>query len=823
MAAPLLHQDRGARQPATGFFARYIEVATHKSGHLLLILGLLALGAFSLATRLELHTDMAELLPSDHPSVVALRRIEGKQKSSTNLVVLVHSADEAANIRFAEALRPRLESMVGSIFTEVQWHPDPEIPAFAARNWWLYASEHDLTRASALIARVVARRTSPLALDLEDDDPEAELRSLRRSYDERRPQPKTSPYFLGVQGATRYLGIMLWKRGDGLASVGDYETLGAVKAVVAQVDPKKFAPDLAVEYTGGIAMAIDEHDAIRDDLTFATLLCTSLVLLAIWLYFRRLAVLLAVGAPAVVGLLLALALARVTVHYLNANTAFLISIILGNGINSPIILLARYGEERREGKAVQDALLGAMRASVLATGTAMAAASIAYGSLLLTSFRGFSQFGLVGGAGMLFVWGMMFLLIPPLVIVGEGLRPGLFTPRANIARGPFAALGAVAQERPWALACASLALIALCALPVAHYLHDPLEWNFQNLRSEETRSQQNWSTMYRLGMGDVGAGQIATDGVLLVDTPAQAEPVAQALRDQDAKKGGLHILKEVRTLTSVLPQDQERKLALLSRIRGQIDRAQRRASPEERELLARLRPPESLRKLGVADLPEKVRDMFTELSGERGRLIGIDATNFSDWNGHDLLRLADGMRVEALGRTWVAASTSTVFAGMLEAMVRDGPAVTLAALALVSLLVLFAFGWRGAVPVLLSLGTGLVWLFGLLALLGLKLNFVNFIGVPITLGVGADYAANVWARVRADPKAELRTVLGDTGSAVALCSLTTIIGYGSLLLASNRALRSFGKLAMMGEITCLVASLIALPAMIQLLRRRGLG
>jgi uncharacterized protein len=823
LSAPLLHQDRGAQQPATGIFSRYIEVANERPAQLLLILGLFALGAFSLATRLELHTDMAELLPSDHPSVVALRRIEGKQKSSTNLVALIHSKDEAANIRFAEALRPRLESMVGSIFTEVQWHADPEIPAFAARNWWLSVSLPELERASSLIDRVIAQRTSPLALDLTDEDPEAELRAIRRRSDERLPKAPSGPYFLGVQGATHYLGIMLWKRGDGLASVGDYQTLDAVKTVVKQVDPTKFAPDLVVEYTGGIAMAIDEHDAIRDDLTSATLLCTTLVLLAIWLYFRRFAVVLAVGAPAVVGLLLALALARVTVHYLNANTAFLISIILGNGINSPIILLARYGEERRTGKAVHEALLHAMHASVLATGTAMAAASIAYGSLLLTSFRGFSQFGLVGGAGMLLVWVMMFLLIPPLIIVGEGFRPGLFTPRANIARAPFAALGAIAQNRPWVLARVSLVLIAICAVPVSRYLRDPLEWNFQNLRSEETRSQQNWSIMYRLGMGDVGAGQIATDGVLLVDSPAQAEPVAQALRDQDAKKGAAHILKEVRTLSSVLPQDQAAKLALLSRIRKQIDRALRVASPEEKDLLLRLRPPETLKKLGVDDLPEKVREMFTELTGERGRLVGIDATNFSDWNGHDLLRLADGMRVEALGRTWVAASNSTVFAGMLEAMVRDGPEVTLAALALVSLLVLFAFGWRGAVPVLLSLATGLLWLFGLLALLGLKLNFVNFIGVPITLGVGADYAANVWARVRAEPKANLQTVLGDTGSAVALCSITTIIGYGSLLLASNRALRSFGKLAMIGEITCLLASLIALPSMIQLLRRRGLG
>ena len=54
-----------------------------------------------------------------------------------------------------------------------------------------------------------------------------------------------------------------------------------------------------------------------------------------------------IGAPAVLGLLISLFIASITIKYLNINTAFLISIILGNGINSPIILLGRYGEERQ--------------------------------------------------------------------------------------------------------------------------------------------------------------------------------------------------------------------------------------------------------------------------------------------------------------------------------------------------------------------------------------------------------------------------------------------------------------------------------------------
>jgi predicted RND superfamily exporter protein len=51
-----------------------------------------------------------------------------------------------------------------------------------------------------------------------------------------------------------------------------------------------------------------------------------------------------------------------------------------------------------------------------------------------------------------------------------------------------------------------------------------------------------------------------------------------------------------------------------------------------------------------------------------------------------------------------------------------------------------------------------------------------------------------------------------TGAAVALCSWTTIVGYGSLLAAQNQALQGFGLMAIIGEAACLSAAIVALPA-----------
>ncbi len=61
-----------------------------------------------------------------------------------------------------------------------------------------------------------------------------------------------------------------------------------------------------------------------------------------------------------------------------------------------------------------------------------------------------------------------------------------------------------------------------------------------------------------------------------------------------------------------------------------------------------------------------------------------------------------------------------------------------------------------------------------------------------------------------------------TGAAVAVCSWTTIVGYGSLLAARNRALQGFGAMAILGELACISAAILALPGiMLWLQRRRG--
>jgi len=158
---------------------------------------------------------------------------------------------------------------------------------------------------------------------------------------------------------------------------------------------------------------------------------------------------------------------------------------------------------------------------------------------------------------------------------------------------------------------------------------------------------------------------------------------------------------------------------------------------------------------------------------------------------------------------------------IVKAITSDGlftGALSFLAVALLTLVVMRSV--RDAGWVVGSLSLGVLWMAGAMTLLRLKFNFVNFAVLPITFGIGVDYAVNLYQRYRQAGSVEV--ALSTSGGAVALCSVTTIIGYATLVTADNQAIQSFGLTAVIGEVTCLSAALFALPAVLSLRNRRAL-
>ncbi len=115
----------------------------------------------------------------------------------------------------------------------------------------------------------------------------------------------------------------------------------------------RYAPGMRIGLAGDVAISAEEMAALVQDLTLSSVVVVVAVLLALFVFYRWARSLPALFLPLALAAVYAFGLASLPpfrITELNSNTAFLGSIIIGNGINFGIIQLARYVEARRNGR-----------------------------------------------------------------------------------------------------------------------------------------------------------------------------------------------------------------------------------------------------------------------------------------------------------------------------------------------------------------------------------------------------------------------------------------------------------------------------------------
>jgi predicted RND superfamily exporter protein len=142
--------------------------------------------------------------------------------------------------------------------------------------------------------------------------------------------------------------------------------------------------------------------------------------------------------------------------------------------------------------------------------------------------------------------------------------------------------------------------------------------------------------------------------------------------------------------------------------------------------------------------------------------------------------------------------------------------ITLWALGFIALAVCLQFRQPQVIGlVFLPVLCGALWTAGIFALCGWQLNFMNIAILPMLLGIGIDDGIHIVHRFTTHGARDVRAALQFTGTAVCLTSLTTLLAFGSLILAETRGIASVGLIALTGVTACLLASLFTLPAALQ--------
>jgi uncharacterized protein len=142
------------------------------------------------------------------------------------------------------------------------------------------------------------------------------------------------------------------------------------------------------------------------------------------------------------------------------------------------------------------------------------------------------------------------------------------------------------------------------------------------------------------------------------------------------------------------------------------------------------------------------------------------------------------------------------------------------ALAIVAVLVFLHFRrWDATLLALTPLLLGYGWMLGLMGWLGIPLNPINVASLALVVGIGVTNGVHVLNRFVEEKKPVILT--RSTGKAVVVSALTTIAGFGSLLVARHQGIASLGAVMAIGTAACMLASLAVLPTVLNLLGRKG--
>jgi predicted RND superfamily exporter protein len=154
---------------------------------------------------------------------------------------------------------------------------------------------------------------------------------------------------------------------------------------------------------------------------------------------------------------------------------------------------------------------------------------------------------------------------------------------------------------------------------------------------------------------------------------------------------------------------------------------------------------------------------------------------------------------------------------MVDAAKREGTFAF--GIAMLSILILLFIDFRSlktALVALIPLSLSVVSLFGLMGLFDIKFTIINVIGFPLLMGIGIDDGVHVIHRFRIEGKNNLSYAMSSIGKAILLTSVTTMLGFGSLVSSDYRGYIGLGLIVTIGIALCFITSVVVLPAVLKL-------
>ena len=635
--------------------------------------------------------------------------------------------------------------------------------------------------------------------------------------------------------------------------------------------------------TGMLVVGKDEMVTSEQGLALSMLIAVMLILLLMILSFRMYSVPFISGIPLFVGIMWTMGLAGFTIKRLNIMTAMYMVVLLGLGIDYAIHLLTSFMQERDDGNDFTTSVGNSLKKSGAGIFTGALTTAVAFFMLVIARSNVVRELGVVAGFGILSELVAMIIMVPALLgfrnhrLVKKGKSESKllekFTPGFSI----ISSLGTKIKGRPALFIFLMLAAGILLATQAGKV---DVEGNMMKMEAKGLESIELQDRMVeefgmapdvmsitmtdldkmrplgkrikklasvkaveslipyypsvkeqfvRAGLVEKFKGEIApqspedsVDTGLLIEEIYRLEDNLLEMSDLAFMAGMDRMFHKLNILTGRNEEGQKVAETVIDRLIAAIEE-----NPESAEGLAYFQrafvPSFKEKLINMANTEEIIPDMIPPfiLDSFRSRdgknyLMNVIPTQ-NPWD-EEYRKVFTGQL-----ETITDKATGMVLAAnqMLEIVNQDGIKAAIAALIAIFILLIIDFrNIKLSLVTLLPLLLAFLSLFGIMAITGIKFDFVNIIAVPLLIGIGIDDVVHFNHRYLLEGKGNMDRVVAKIGRAVLLTTITTIIGFGSFIPSIMRAMRSTGIVLSIAMALAFLYSILLHPAVLIILTEK---
>ena len=739
--------------------------------HVLTLIGLGALTVLSafLVFKIELKTDLMDLLPQNNPAMDRFRSLTKDFGSLDNLTIVIASKDKKAleYSALAEDIANRLTLSGLAEYADYN---------ALNRNTGLLAFTLFLDRPSVELLknrltpqgideqvrrnkeRLLTPFASPLEAEFIGSDP-LDIRSIVLASLSKDTPNAASQQGYYVSKDSSLLLIMV-------KPTGSYRDMASIKRFRLALAPMlqeaakgyKDNEDLSIGLAGPYAIAMEANERMPREVFVNAITSAVLVLLLFKFVFRkRLAAVALASVTLVAALVWTLGAAYLIFGELNMVSSIVTAMLMGLGIDYVVHVFGRSETEYKATGILRGAIEAAMGKTAPGVVTGALTTSAAFFCIVITSFQGLHNLGIIAGIGVMACLASTLILMPALMTLIERLRKGLLFSDRQALLGT-SLVSRITNTHPGYVIGASALFIAISAAGLGFLRFDNSPEATGTVKSEALMMSERVSRAFNVGVNPLA---ITVTGANEADLMARYEKMSGALarlKKQGTIQGfaslerfvpslsrqtaTLNALKEAGQFESIDAIKLEKTLKTTMQKHGFNLVATDDYSAYAANISAAMKVNTALTPYELSKATGGKIRHFYNASALKAVAYVYSNSQKGIWTEGELSLVA--REVNGLGSGFELTGAPMMFASLKTSIIKESVAASLVSLVLIVLIVYAQFRTiRRTIMVLVPLCAGFLVTLGLMGLVGLNFNFINIAALPLLLGIGFDYGVYV--------------------------------------------------------------------------------